>query len=960
MKAFTKIMIVMLAILLCISSNPFISLAQSESSSLPDPSELEWNQVAFGQSVDLNFSANVLPEKVGVNHAIPEYPGTIDGEIFMESRGGKIAPGHDGLTFYYTTLDANKYNFVLEADFIFEQFGPETDAGPNSQQGGGIMVRDVNGPPRQDPFVVGMEEVPAASNLFAVGLMRDGMSAMARTGVTEPWGTVGSSWMNSRFSNEVPSWQNSLNMPIRLKLERTDTEFIMTTTFLDLEGQPTYERSVQGADLVQVIDEDKMQVGFFASRNIALTVSNASITLSEANTQPTPVVEPSPANPFMNIVSPADSGSHTYDLKVLANYDGTITVLKDDQEVVENAEVKGMETFTHTASLDNDSTKFEVIYTPTDGPSNDPITREITVNKRIFDSGDGLFVSPDGTSDGAGTKEDPLDIHTAIKYVNPGETIFMLGGTYHEQIRIDSEYSGQEGAMKTLAPYDGQEVIFDGEYQRGTTLTHNADYWHFVGFELTQSTDNGVRMNGSHNIVESMTFSFNRGSGFQISGSGSNPDNWPQHNLVISSVAHDNRDLSDINADGFAAKLGVGVGNVFRGNIAHNNIDDGWDFYNRINEGPNMPITLDGNIAYSNGKLSDGYREDGTSGSGFKVGGEGLPVAHIIKNNIAFDNNQDGFTDNFNPGNMTVENNTSFDNKGMNFAFRANPYIDSSELGVFRNNVSFRTNSEFTNEDHVNGDIDATNFFFDGEKTVNSAGVVVDASHFESLSVPTFEWDSEGNIILGDFVRLTSDSLLNTAGTNGSYVGAVPSSDSSTPPGDDDDETPPADELEEVIKELKDRIAELEQKISELEDSSELEELENRLGELEAALAELETTNEDLLEVIAELEAQLNDLRTAFAELVASLEDSDDSNEEGETPQEDENGDSEGEDDTAGDGASNDDDKNESTNGASKGSDKDGDKLPNTATGMYNYLLIGALLLLVAGGVLLYRRKQVA
>ena len=35
---------------------------------------------------------------------------------------------------------------------------------------------------------------------------------------------------------------------------------------------------------------------------------------------------------------------------------------------------------------------------------------------------------------------------------------------------------------------------------------------------------------------------------------------------------------------------------------------------------------MDGNISYSNGKLSNGYNEDGTSGSGFKVGGEGLPV----------------------------------------------------------------------------------------------------------------------------------------------------------------------------------------------------------------------------------------------------------------------------------------------------------------------------------------------
>lgn len=68
--------------------------------------------------------------------------------------------------------------------------------------------------------------------------------------------------------------------------------------------------------------------------------------------------------------------------------------------------------------------------------------------------------------------------------------------------------------------------------------------------------------------------------------------------MILNCESHDNRDTSDENADGFAAKLGVGVGNVFKGNIAHHNIDDGWDLYNRSNEGANMPIILEGNIAF--------------------------------------------------------------------------------------------------------------------------------------------------------------------------------------------------------------------------------------------------------------------------------------------------------------------------------------------------------------------------
>jgi hypothetical protein len=772
MKVVSKVWIALFTVILMFSHVP-LSFAATDSSNL------QWNSITFGQSTDLNFSANVLPEKVGVNYADPENPGTIDGKIFMESRGGKLAPGHDGLTFYYTTLDATKHNFVLEADITFEQFGPETGANANGQEGAGIMVRDVNGGARQDPMIMGFEEVPAASNLFAVGLMRSGISALARTGVVEPWGNLGSTWINSVIPG-VPTLP--IGTPVRLKLERTNTDFIMTATFTHLEGNPTYERKIAGADMVQVIDPTNMQVGFYASRNAAITVENAKISLSEANTVRTAVKPPVQPNASVHIVSAPDSGSASYDLKTFANYDGKISVWKNEVEVVTEADVKANEVFSYEAELEQEATPFSIEYTPTGAPSNDPIKRNITVNKKIFNSGEGLFVAQDGSSNGSGTIEDPIDLETAIKYVLPGETIFMRGGTYTKPITIRSEYSGEEGKLKTLAPYNGEEVVFDGKYETGDLLRLNADYWHVAGFELTRSTGTGMRVNGSHNIIELMVFSHNRNSGFQISGSGSDPNLWPKHNLVLNSEAHDNRDLSDINADGFAAKLGVGEGNVFKGNIAHHNIDDGWDFYNRTNEGPNMPITLDGNIAYSNGKLSNGYNEEGTSGSGFKIGGEGLPVAHIVKNNIAFDNNMDGFTDNFNPGKIIMENNTSFDNKRSNFIFRINPYFKPEEQGIFKNNLSFKTNLEGAVKDYVSGNVNETNFFFDGEKTVNNQGIVIDESHFVSLTVPaSYERNADGSIIWGDFLRLTKRSLLNTAGEDGGYVGALPAAQQTKP-----------------------------------------------------------------------------------------------------------------------------------------------------------------------------------
>ena len=74
-----------------------------------------WRGIAFGQSTDVNFSSNVLPEKIGVNDVTiagkklaPQDTANLQAPITIESRGGKIANSHDGLTFFYTELPARQ------------------------------------------------------------------------------------------------------------------------------------------------------------------------------------------------------------------------------------------------------------------------------------------------------------------------------------------------------------------------------------------------------------------------------------------------------------------------------------------------------------------------------------------------------------------------------------------------------------------------------------------------------------------------------------------------------------------------------------------------------------------------------------------------------------------------------------------------------------------------------------
>lgn len=200
---------------------------------------------------------------------------------------------------------------------------------------------------------------------------------------------------------------------------------------------------------------------------------------------------------------------------------------------------------------------------------------------------------------------------------------------------------------------------------------------------------------------------FNHDSGLQISRiSADTPQSqWPADNLVLSSESHDNADSDGEDADGFAAKLTAGPGNVFRYAVSHNNIDDGWDLYTKPGTGPIGVVTIEDSLSYDNGTLSDGSQAGNGDRNGFKLGGEDIPVNHVIRRNIAYHNGKHGFTYNRNLGTMTVSDNVSIDNTERNFSF-------DGGTSVFRGNTSCRAGSG-TN-DRIVGDADSSNQFWSG------------------------------------------------------------------------------------------------------------------------------------------------------------------------------------------------------------------------------------------------------
>jgi hypothetical protein len=324
-----------------------------------------------------------------------------------------------------------------------------------------------------------------------------------------------------------------------------------------------------------------------------------------------------------------------------------------------------------------------------------------------------LYASPNGSASAPGTESAPTTLASAITRVTAGGVIYARGGTYNlaQTLTIAPGNNGTASARKKLSAYPGETPMLNfsamSEDSANRGLALNGSYWHLYGIVVERAGDNGIFVGGSNNIIERTVTRFNRDSGLQISRIASDTphDQWPANNLVLSAESHDNADSDGEDADGFAAKLTAGPGNVFRYAVSHNNIDDGWDLYTKTDTGAIGPVTIEDSLSYNNGTLSDGSQAGNGDRNGYKLGGEDIAVNHVIRRSIAYRNGKHGFTYNRNPGTMSISDNVSIDNTERNYSFDAG-------TSVFRNNVSCRSGSG-TN-DRIVGNADSSNQFWSG------------------------------------------------------------------------------------------------------------------------------------------------------------------------------------------------------------------------------------------------------
>lgn len=410
-------------------------------------------------------------------------------------------------------------------------------------------------------------------------------------------------------------------------------------------------------------------------------------------------------------------------------------------------------------------------------------------------TGSTIYVSPTGSDNGLGTTSSPMSISKAITSIQQGGTIYLTGGTYklNKQLTIAETNSGTASKMNNLVALNGAEVILDFSAQaygepstneRGIQL--DGSYWYIKGITVQGAADNGFFVSGKNNKLELCVARANRDTGIQISrrnSSLSSMKDWPANNLILNCTSYNNSDpATGENADGFAAKLTCGEGNVFDGCIAYNNVDDGWDLYAKTETGPIGSVTIKNCIAFRNGATTDGHFTANSDGNGFKLGGSGIAVPHRIENSIAFENKNHGFTDNSNPGTITLKNctsiNNSLDNGGKsNFDFARDK---SKSNNVLINCISF-SEGKVASDKYIGKAENCV--FYGGSKwyeftTLASANSTLSdlrgtqitgptARDFATLTAPAIGTDfhtlwrnSDGSINMGNVFKIASNSTF--------------------------------------------------------------------------------------------------------------------------------------------------------------------------------------------------------
>ncbi len=817
--------------------------SSAASVTVTDEAQVVWGFTRYGSSTD--------EKNNGYTGNANE--GTVT--VYSEGGKGKMVPNStDGLAFYYTAVPTDT-NFTLRANVHVDQWTLS-----NGQEGFGLLATDrlgengVTSPVWNNQYMVfgGKVEYYYDSSTEDVSTtqsgrkytMKLGVGVMEKTGVTKDNLDKFEANDTATVQNVFSSVTQTLDLtPAKKELDAGTyniignakgavegqiaeiTDFVLEiqknntgyfATYYDANGKVIKQIKYYDTEALNKIDSDNVYVGFFASRNARATFSDIKFTTIKASEDAPAEERPiTVVTPTFNVTSAKVANTENYTLSMVANVDGTVNVTANGEVIAENlamqADVRVDIPVILTSKTKN---KFIIEFQP--DPNYVPgeymvleNTNKIKINMDVnrnttFSDRVNLYVAPKGSSMGSGSVDNPLDIYTAVQYVQPGQTIILKEGTYYldKTVTVPRGVDGTaDNMIRMIAdPNASSRPVFDFKGMcAGMVLGGN--YWYFEGFDVTHSGNalKGIQVSGSHNTLDNIMTYHNGNTGLQISRMYSTDQfaDWPSYNLILNCTSYGNADAGYEDADGFAAKLTVGNGNVFDGCLAYNNADDGWDLFAKVETGSIGSVTIQNCIAYGNGYLEDGTNAG--NGNGFKMGGDSLSGYHKLINSVSFFNKAKGIDSNSCPD-IQVENSISYNNESYNVAFYTNnaKNTDFSATGI----VSFKDSSiksGLTTGEQFKpvGTQDTskytrdTNYYWDGTKSVNASGQEFTADMFVTLTFTGITRNADGTLNRHGFLELTDSAPANVgANTNGTASGDVTVNPETAVDDDDDDDSP--------------------------------------------------------------------------------------------------------------------------------------------------------------------------
>jgi hypothetical protein len=834
----------LLAGAMIVSSLPVAAFADDGASTKASASSVHattgktWQFTYFGTSS--SSTANTVGSGADINKSVTLNSCTYKADGTINAKGGKFVADSpaDGMSYYYTTIDPTKENFYLQADVTIDYINPS----PDGQEGFALMLRDT---------ISGSGSY--YSNLVSVTgtkLPINGVETKDVVGVRNYTGVVSNEVAES---NSVVATRDAFTVDTsdtikqgatyRVSLEKTSNAYISTQYTINADGtngevigqyiqyiaaKNSNATSVKSySELDDPMTTQESNVAYLAlvtARGVNATFSNIVFSTSEWKASDWEVQPTTYTDLDASISSPSTCAESSYELVFKANADGVANIYANGELVDSNVSITANTAFSKSYAISGD-TEFKVEFTPNADfafslfeklSSYDTVTKTKNVSYKTYGQGDTIYVAPNGKAANNGTSyEDAIDLQTALNYASAGQTILLATdqGDYEIDgaLTVQRGRDGNEAAPITMTTESGYATINFGG--KGTGFTVWGNYWNISKINITRTADGnkGMQLSGSNCVLESMNFYNNGNTGLQISGLSSETKNeWPSNNLVKNCTSMNNADRAEEDADGFAAKITVGDGNVFDGCISAYNADDGWDLFAKAATGSIGSVTIQNCVTYKNGyiklaqasvkkqafvfptiicdpvtgTLSYGddavVEEEAGNGNGFKMGGTNLTGGHVLTNSISYENKAKGIDSNSCPD-IKVSNSTSYNNGSYNVALytgnkSATTAFEASGILSFRNGTSVK--EQIAPQSQSSKDLtNSTNFYWDTDTNTshNSASNVttVEESWFESLDTsvqPTRNED--GSIDMHGLLLLSATGLAaSEAGARGEVWG---------------------------------------------------------------------------------------------------------------------------------------------------------------------------------------------